>query len=45
MITLPRTTLTKSQVLEEYGLSCESDMSLVDEEDLVVLETCLRGLP
>ena len=24
-------------ILEEYGLSCESDMSLVDEEDLVVL--------
>ena len=24
-------------ILEEYGLSCESDMSLVDEEDLAVL--------
>jgi cobalamin biosynthesis protein CobT len=24
-------------ILEEYGLSCESDMSLVDEEDLVIL--------
>jgi hypothetical protein len=24
-------------ILEEYGLSCESDMSRVDEEDLVVL--------
>jgi hypothetical protein len=24
-------------ILEEYGLSCEIDMSLVDEEDLVVL--------
>jgi hypothetical protein len=24
-------------ILEEYGRSCESDMSTVDEEDLVVL--------
>jgi hypothetical protein len=29
-------------ILEEYGLSCESDMSLVDEEDLVVLCSKLK---
>jgi hypothetical protein len=28
---------TAAPILEEYGLSCESDMSLVDKEDLVVL--------
>jgi hypothetical protein len=29
-------------ILEEYGLSCESDMSLVDEEDLAVLCSKLK---
>jgi hypothetical protein len=29
-------------ILEEYGLSCESDMSLVDEDDLVVLCSKLK---
>jgi len=29
-------------ILEEYGLSCESDMSIVDEEDLVVLCSKLK---
>ena len=29
-------------ILEEYGLSCENDMSLVDEEDLVVLCSKLK---
>jgi len=29
-------------ILEEYGLSCESDMSLVDEEDLLVLCSKLK---
>jgi hypothetical protein len=29
-------------ILQEYGLSCESDMSLVDEEDLVVLCSKLK---
>ena len=29
-------------ILEEYGLSCESDMLLVDEEDLVVLCSKLK---
>ena len=29
-------------ILEEYGLSCESDMSLVNEEDLVVLCSKLK---
>ena len=29
-------------ILEEYGLSCESHISMVDEEDLVVLCTKLR---
>ena len=29
-------------ILEEYGLSCESDMSLVNEEDLMVLCSKLK---
>jgi hypothetical protein len=29
-------------ILEEYGISCESDMSLVDEDDLVVLCSKLK---
>jgi hypothetical protein len=29
-------------ILEEYGLSCESDMSLVDEDYLVVLCSKLK---
>ena len=29
-------------ILKEYGLSCESDMSLVDEEDLAVLCSKLK---
>jgi hypothetical protein len=29
-------------ILEEYGLSCENDMSFVDEEDLVVLCSKLK---
>jgi hypothetical protein len=33
---------TAAPILEEYGLSCEIDMSLVDEEDLVVLCSKLK---
>ena len=32
-------------ILEEYGLSCENDMSLLDEEDLVVLGSKLKPFP
>jgi hypothetical protein len=31
-----------ASILEEYGLSCKSDMSLVDEDDLVVLCSKLK---
>ena len=33
---------TAASILKEYGLLCESDMSFVDEEDLVVLCSKLK---
>jgi ABC-type Zn2+ transport system substrate-binding protein/surface adhesin len=32
-------------ILEEYGLSCENDMSLLDEDDLMVLCSKLKQFP
>jgi hypothetical protein len=32
-------------ILEEYGLSCENDMSLLDEDDLMVLCSKLKPFP
>jgi hypothetical protein len=36
---------TAAPILEDYGLSCENDMSILDEDDLMTLCSKLKQFP
>jgi hypothetical protein len=42
---VPQLRASLTPILEEYGLSCENDMSLLEEKDLVVLCSKLKPFP